>query len=169
MRRVLQRPRPYPKWTAAIEMFLERPNKPQVFCVSATHGVWSSAMCAKAAKNTMWDQSDCKQAKQSLPGQPQLAILCRQVYLLIETHFCTLLALLRTLWVRHTVSSCVRLVVAVPAESIKDQRARSYHLIVEGCWHLLSPATHHPHVRCTGAVYLLPSKWRCQLGWLVRP
>ena len=87
MRRVLQRPRPYPKWTAAIEMFLERPNKPQVFCVSATHDVWSSAMCTKAAKNTLWDQRRLQTSQTKLPGQSQLAILCRQVYLLIEHTF----------------------------------------------------------------------------------
>ena len=82
------------KGSAKTAALPEVPNNPQVFCVS----VCGPLLCAQKLLKTYFEtRGDCKQAKQSLPGQPQLAILCRQVYLLIETHFCTLLALLRTL------------------------------------------------------------------------
>ena len=64
------------KGSAKTAALPEVPNNPQVFCVS----VCGPLLCAQKLLKTYCEtRGDCKQAKQSLPGQPQLAILCRQV------------------------------------------------------------------------------------------
>ena len=153
MRRVLQRPRPYPKWTAAIEMFLERPNKPQVFCVSATHGVWSSAMCTKAAKNTLWDQRRLQTSQTKLPGQSQLA---------------TSLPADRNTFLNTRNSEtgswhCEFDIHCLAAwgwswQSQKASKIKEYAFLPFNCWRLLTPfVTSHPPRACPGVPQYLRS------------